>query len=75
MTPGVPRPSIVPLSNGSLQIEWHCRGWDIEVEIAEPNWYQAWARDLSTGAEEETSPTCDLRELVRLISNISDVAE
>ena len=29
----VPEPSIVPISNGGLQIEWHTHGLDLEVEF------------------------------------------
>lgn len=27
--------AIVPTSNGGLQIEWHCNGWDVEVEVSD----------------------------------------
>lgn len=23
----------VPLKDGGIQIEWHCSGWDVEVEV------------------------------------------
>ena len=32
-----PAPSLVPLAYGGVQIEWHRCGWDIEIEIADPN--------------------------------------
>lgn len=27
-------PSVVPLSNGGVQMEWHNSGWDVELEIS-----------------------------------------
>lgn len=32
--PGVPRPALIPTLRGGVQIEWHTRGVDVEVEIA-----------------------------------------
>jgi hypothetical protein len=25
--------AVVPTSSGGLQIEWHCNGWDVEIEV------------------------------------------
>ncbi len=36
MTPDAPIPSIVPSSNGRLQIEWHRKGLDIELFVEAP---------------------------------------
>lgn len=30
---GLPRPSIVPTPDGRVQIEWHCRGVDLELAV------------------------------------------
>ena len=30
---GVPPPSIVPGSDGSLQVEWHRNGYDVELDV------------------------------------------
>jgi hypothetical protein len=32
--PFLPVAQIVPTSGGGVQLEWHCGGWDVEVEIA-----------------------------------------
>lgn len=32
-----PAPQIVPLSNGRLQLEWHDKGIDLEIEVLAPN--------------------------------------
>lgn len=26
-------PNLVPLSDGNIQVEWHCDGWDIEMVV------------------------------------------
>ncbi len=31
-----PRPTIVPTSSGGVQLEWHTRGIDLEIEIRSP---------------------------------------
>lgn len=36
MTPSIPAPSIVPMSGGGLQLEWHVGGADIELTIYAP---------------------------------------
>lgn len=36
MTEGTPVPSMVPVSSGGVQIEWHRNGLDIELYIAAP---------------------------------------
>ena len=33
MSPGTPAPSIVPMAEGGLQLEWHRNGFDIELAI------------------------------------------
>jgi hypothetical protein len=33
----IPKPSIVPTSDGNVQLEWHTRGIDLEVEIKSNN--------------------------------------
>ena len=27
-------PSIIPIEDGSCQVEWHCDGWDVEVYVS-----------------------------------------
>jgi hypothetical protein len=35
--PSTPRPAIVPTSDGSVQLEWHTKGIDLEVRILSPS--------------------------------------
>jgi hypothetical protein len=67
----IPIPSIMPLSNGGLQMEWHRNGWDIEIEIARPNDAFVWARELGTGYEQEIQLGADAGPALSLVRNIA----
>jgi hypothetical protein len=72
MGPGVPLPAMMPASYGGLQLEWHRKGWDVEIEVMGPNHVQAYARDIHTGDERELSVTTDFSGLLPLIDKIRD---
>lgn len=36
LNPDTPAPRIVPMSDGTLQLEWHVADLDLEIEIVEP---------------------------------------
>ncbi|MTE01679.1 hypothetical protein GIY56_15425 [Paracoccus sp. YIM 132242] len=52
-TDGLPLPSLVPGSDGTLQIEWHQNQFDIELDILAPNKVMAYRNDDITGQDEE----------------------
>ncbi len=54
-----PAPSIVPLSSGGLQIEWHTERAEIELTVYAPYDVQAWAVD----------PTSDEKVLEEHLTN------
>jgi hypothetical protein len=72
MLPGVPMPSLMPLSNGGLQIEWHRNGWDVEIEVARPNHLHFWAYDISGDREHEFDVSEDIAPLFEFVSYIAD---
>jgi hypothetical protein len=45
-TPGMPAPSVVPTSDGSIQLEWHTRGIDLEVRWVSPTTVHVCLEDL-----------------------------
>ncbi len=47
MPENAPPPSIVPLTDGGLQVEWHLNGRDLEIVIAadEPPTFCYWRPD------------------------------
>ena len=54
MMPSTPAPSIVPLSGGGLQLEWHTNGYDIELAI-----YAAGEAELSVSYPDDREPIED----------------
>src|SRR5262249_10976718 len=64
-----PRPRVVPMSNGTLQLEWHAGAKALELEFESPHSirYLRWSPD--EGIEEEGSlPATDLESLVNLFN-------
>ncbi len=72
MLPNVPRPSIMPLSDGGIQIEWHRNGWDVEIEVAGPNRLVVYTHSLASGEERELPLGPDLTALRGIIETIKN---
>ena len=72
MQPGVPLPSITPLSYGGVQLEWHRKGWDIEIEVPGPGRLYVFARNIQTEDERELELSADLSDLGAVVENIKD---
>jgi hypothetical protein len=70
--PGVPPPFVAPLSSGGLQLEWHRKGWDLEIEIEGPGQLYVYANELATDQEWEAELTDDLTELQPKLEAIAD---
>ncbi|QLC25667.1 hypothetical protein HFP57_12000 [Parasphingopyxis algicola] len=66
MSAETPPPSIVPMSGGGLQLEWHIGGFDIELAIFAP--FEA---ELSVEYPDEREPLED----ERLTSSFDDLSE
>lgn len=61
-----PAPSIVPMSGGAVQLEWHTAGYDIELAIFEP-----YSAELSVTYPDSREPIEDLP----LGSNFSELGK
>ena len=48
MTDSTPTPAVVPTSGGGVQLEWHTRGIDLEIEIRSPSRISACFEDQRT---------------------------
>lgn len=59
----VPAPQIVPGSDGTLQIEWHCNQFDLEVDVFGPYDVVATITDLKNESEKELVVQTDFTEL------------
>jgi hypothetical protein len=71
MTPQTPAPSIVPLENGGLQIEWHRAGLDVEVEFEPGEEAHLYFHEISTGEEREGTDPLSLFTVLELGGRLS----
>ncbi|WP_139032183.1 hypothetical protein [Mesorhizobium amorphae] len=69
--PGTPPPTLVPGSDGSLQIEWHAHEFDIEVDILRVNEVSAWMFDHRTDVETELELTNDFAEVAKWVEDLA----
>lgn len=72
MSDNTPAPSVVPTCGGGVQLEWHIRGIDLEIEIRSPSRISACFEDERTHTEWDEEQLYDfgrlrdaLRELAR----------
>lgn len=66
-----PPPQIVPTPAGGIQLEWHTRGIDLEIEVRAPNCGHVLYEDLKTGAEWEGDIPADLTQVTQFIAALS----
>lgn len=66
-----PPPSCVPVSDGSVQIEWHTAGVDLEVSVLPGEVIEVSFEDLQTGQFWEGELQTDLRRLTDFIRRLS----
>lgn len=71
MESDTPLPSIVPTKDGGIQIEWHCRGIDLQIEPVSPNRIEYYVC-TPNGEEREGDWANDLTELRALIHLLGD---
>jgi hypothetical protein len=67
----MPVPSVVPTSRGGLQLEWHTRGVDLEVEFLSATRVCGLFEDADSGTWWEEDLSSDLRPLAEAISKLS----
>jgi len=66
--PDTTAPSIVPTDEGGVQLEWHTRGIDLEVEVAPSGRVHGFFADSADDTEWEADLTCDVTPLVMALS-------
>ena len=66
-----PKPSVVPTVRGTVQLEWHTRGVDLEVEILGPSRLLASFEDTKTGEDWEAAVGADLTRLVECVNRLT----
>jgi len=69
--PSATEPAVVPTSGGGVQIEWHTRSLDLEIELASVGRLSAAFEDRASGEEWEQEFSTDLGLLVKAINKIT----
>lgn len=67
----VPAPSLVPGSDGSIQIEWHINGYDIEIDVLAPFEVVASRFDTHTENDEQEELQDDFTLIARWVSELA----
>jgi hypothetical protein len=63
-------PTVVPVSDGGLQLEWHCAGVDLEVYIERDGQVSAWCREGSREWEEDFYSRSRLKKELSLLTEV-----
>jgi hypothetical protein len=64
-------PALVPGSDGSVQIEWHENGYDVELDVQAPNHVLAKRYDLLSDKDEEIRLSNDITAIVDWIAALT----
>ncbi len=67
-----PAPTVVPTGRGGIQLEWHVRGIDLEVEVCTPQRLLASFEDASTGEAWDRELTRGAQDLSAAIVRLSE---
>jgi len=69
----LPAPSLVPGSDGTLQLEWHINGYDLEIDVLGANNVVATRFCHQTDEEDEINLNNDFSELVQWIDELAQI--
>lgn len=69
---GAPMPAIVPTSDGSVQLEWHRRGVDLEIRATSGTSFQLYFEDLATDETCEVEIGTDAVALRAFLARVTD---
>lgn len=72
---GVPAPSLVPGADGSLQIEWHRNGYDVELDVLDAQRVIAMRLNHQTQEEELLEVENDFSKIATWIAALADSKE
>ena len=70
-----PIPSVVPCSDGAVQVEWHTRGMDVEIEFTPDGRIEAFVKDLRTGEEWDADVNGDILRLRRALFPLAQLPQ
>jgi hypothetical protein len=66
----LPAPSLVPGSDGTIQIEWHRNQYDVEIDILAPRKVIASRFDHISGIAEEIELDSDFTDLAAWLADL-----
>ncbi|MBI4578336.1 MAG: hypothetical protein HY718_01445 [Planctomycetes bacterium] len=66
-----PVPSVVPTCRGGVQMEWHMRGADLEVEFFTPAHVRGYYQDRQSGESWEADLSSDVTPLADAIATLT----
>jgi hypothetical protein len=69
-----PSPSIVPTSEGGVQLEWHAWGVDLELDVAPAGTAELYFQDRRAGEVLQTELGADLERLASVLTILSERA-
>jgi hypothetical protein len=69
MCDGTPSPSVVPTTRGTILLEWHKRGIDLEIDVLGPDRFHVIAE--AEGTEEEFEVQADVTDIARFIERLT----
>lgn len=72
MQPDTPSPQIIPTAMGTIQLEWHLRGIDLEVEALPSGLLHISCEDGESGEIVEDLITPNLTEMAQALVKISE---
>jgi hypothetical protein len=72
MQPDTPPPSVVPMPSGGVQLEWHRRGIEFEIELTPGGEVSAAYEDDRTGESWEHEQVTDLGLLENALSVLAE---
>ena len=71
MRDDTPAPTVVPTNRGGVQLEWHTRGIDLEVETLAPHRFLVAFEEAAANQEREWELTTNLTPLVDCLARVS----
>ena len=67
----VPTPSVIPGTDGSVQVEWHTGGYDVELDVLGPLEVEGYRLNQATGEVDELEIESDFSQIAQWISDIA----